>query len=73
MGLLEAVDIPEDKKLVVSAFSSNVSTPHGEVDTVIEQALENFVASLAGISEVEQVEQCIAPHWDRCSTLQFRR
>jgi hypothetical protein len=42
LGLVDAIDVRESKSVVISAFSSNVSTPHGELDPPVETALIGF-------------------------------
>ena len=72
-GNLYAVDVTEKRWVVVSAYSSDVTSPHGEVDPVMEQALEDFTIALMKIPDVEAVEQCVAPHPMQCSPLYSRK
>ena len=47
LGLVDVVEVGESK-VVISAFSSNVSTPHDELDPAVEAALTGFNHALAG-------------------------
>ena len=68
-GNLIAVAVEGQKKVVISAFSSNVSSPQGEVDPVIETALQSFIGLLTPVTGIDSVEQCRAPHLDRCTRI----
>jgi hypothetical protein len=67
-GSLEAVDVIESKKVVISAYSNDVFTPHGELDPAIEKALKEFKKVISGQQDVESVEDCVAPNY-QCSRI----
>lgn len=66
LGLVDVVEVGK-KEVVISAFSSNVSTPHGELDPAVEAAITGFSRSLAGNPNILQVDECTAPDYDPCS------
>jgi hypothetical protein len=65
-GLVDVVDVQETHSVVVSAFSSNVSTPHGELARPLEEALGNFRQAMTGNPAVSQVTECSAPDLNLC-------
>jgi len=65
-GLVDVVDVQETRSVVVSAFSSNVSTPHGELDPPVEDALRNFRQAVTGNPAVAEVAECSAPDLNLC-------
>jgi hypothetical protein len=65
-GLVDAVDVKETHAVVVSAFSSNVSTPQGELDPAVAEAVSNIRQAIAGNSHVSQVTECSAPNLTLC-------
>ena len=65
-GLVDVVDVQETRSVVVSAFSSNVSTPHGELDPPVEEALRNFRQAITGNPAVSEVTECSAPDLNLC-------
>jgi hypothetical protein len=52
--------------VAVSAYSSNVSTPHGELFPAVHSALENFRRAIANDSNVLRLEECAAPDYTAC-------
>ncbi len=68
LGLVDAVDVTESKSVVISAFSSNVSTPHGELDPSVEAALIGFRRALDGNSKILRIDECAAPKYSGCLT-----
>jgi hypothetical protein len=67
LGLLNALDVTESKSVVVSAFSSDVSAPHGELDPALEAALLGFRRALEGNPKIPRIDECAAPNYDGCS------
>ena len=67
-GLVDVVDVKESRSIVISAFSSNVSTPHGELHPALEEALKNFRQVIAGNPAIAQVTECSAPNLSSCAT-----
>jgi len=65
-GLVDVVDVQETRSVVVSAFSSNVSTTHGELDRPVEEALRNFRQAITGNPAVLAVTECSAPDLNLC-------
>lgn len=65
-GFAEAVEVKKTHTVFVSAYSSNVSTPHGELLPAVESALENFRRAIANDPNVLRFEECAAPHYDAC-------
>lgn len=68
LGLLNALDVTESKRVVVSAFSNNLSAPHGELDPVLEAALLGFRRALEGNPKILRVDECAAPNYDGCTS-----
>jgi hypothetical protein len=66
LGLVNALDVTESKSVVISAFSSNVSTPHGELDPPVEAALSGFRRALEGTPKVLRIDECTAPDYAGC-------
>jgi hypothetical protein len=67
LGLVNAFDVKESKSVVISAFSSNVLSPHGELDPSVEAALSGFRRALKGNPKVLRIDECAAPNYDGCS------
>jgi hypothetical protein len=67
LGVIYAVDVTESRSVVVSAFSSNLATPHGELDPAVEAALEGFRRALKGNPKVLRIDECAAPDYDGCT------
>ena len=65
-GLFDVVGVQETRSVVVSAFSSNVSTPHGELDPPMEEALRDFRQALTGNPAVSEITECSAPDLNLC-------
>jgi len=65
-GFAEAVEVKKHHAVAVSAYSSNVSTPHGELFSAVQQALENFRRAIANDPNVLRVEECAAPDYKPC-------
>jgi hypothetical protein len=65
-GNLSAAGLLAKKVVVLFILSSNVSSPHGEVDPAIEQVLLDFKQGFAGSDKVQSFEECRAPDFDRC-------
>ena len=65
-GFAEAVEVNKHHAVAVSAYSSNVSTPHGELFSAVQQALENFRRAIANDPNVLRVEECAAPDYKPC-------
>jgi hypothetical protein len=68
LGLVDAFDVKESKSVVISAFSSNVSTPHGELDPAVEAALLGFRRALEGNPQILRIDECAAPDYEGCLT-----
>jgi hypothetical protein len=68
LGLVDVLDVTESKSVVVSAFSSNVSTPRGELDPAVEAALVAFRHALDGNPQILRIDECAAPNYDGCSS-----
>jgi hypothetical protein len=67
LGVIYAVDVTESRSVVVSAFSSNVTWPQGELDPAVEAALSGFRLALKGNSKVLRIDECAAPDYDGCT------
>jgi hypothetical protein len=67
-GFVSARDVTESKSVVVSAFSSNVSTPNGELDPAMEAALLGFRRALEGNPKILRIDECAAPNYDGCTS-----
>lgn len=65
-GFAEAVEVKEQHVVFVSAYSSNVSTPHGELHPAVQLALENFRKAIASDPDVLRFEECVAPDYAAC-------
>ena len=65
-GFAEAVEVRKHHAVAVSAYSSNVSTPHGELLPGVQSALENFRRAIANDSSVLRLEECAAPDYKAC-------
>jgi hypothetical protein len=48
LGLVNAFDVKESKSVVISAFSSDLAAPHGELDPAVNAALLRFRRALEG-------------------------
>lgn len=66
VGLVDVVEVGESK-VVISAFSRDVSMPHGELDPAVEAAITGFRRSLAGNANILRIDECSAPNYDPCS------
>jgi len=66
VDVVDVVDVQETRSVVVSAFSSNVSTPHGELDPPVDEALRNFRQAIMGNPAVSAVTECSAPDLNLC-------
>ena len=65
-GFAEAVEVKRHHAVAVSAYSSNVSTPHGELFPAVQSALENFRRAIANDPNVLRFEECAAPDYQPC-------
>jgi hypothetical protein len=66
-GNLSAVGLLAKRAVFLLILSSNVSSPHGEVDPIIEQVLLDFEQGFTESNVVQSFEECRAPDFDRCS------
>jgi hypothetical protein len=66
-GNLSAVGLLAKRAVFLFILSSNVSSPHGEVDPIIEQVLLDFKQGFVASNVVQSFEECRAPDFDRCS------
>jgi hypothetical protein len=66
LGVIYAVDVTESKSVVISAFSSDLSTPHGELDPPVEAALSGFRRALVGNPKILRIDECAAPDYAGC-------
>jgi hypothetical protein len=63
-----AVDVTERKQVVVSAFSSNLVSPQGELDLSVAAALLVFRRALEGNPNIVRIDECMAPNHEGCSS-----
>lgn len=68
LGLVDASDVKENKSVVISAFSSNVVSPQGELDPAVEAALSGFRRALEGNAQILGIDECAAPNYDGCTS-----
>ena len=68
LGLVNALDVTANKSVVISAFSSNVSTPHGELEPSVKAALVGFRRTLKGNPTILRIDECAAPTYSGCLT-----
>jgi hypothetical protein len=66
-GFAEAVEVKKHHAVFVSAYSSNVSTPHGELLPAVGLALESFRRAIANDPNVLRLKECAAPDYDDCT------
>jgi hypothetical protein len=66
LGLVDAVDVKQSKSVVISAFSSNVTWPQGELDPAVAAALLGFRHALEGNPQILRIDACAAPDYDGC-------
>ena len=67
-GNIRAVGYPDKQVVLISILSSNLSTPTGEIDPVIEQTLTDFRDRIGGDDAIASIQECWAPDLGRCST-----
>jgi hypothetical protein len=67
-GLMDATQSSAIKIVTIRVYSSNVSTPSGEVDPDIGKALDRFLEAISRDAAIESVEQCVGIEY-RCSDL----
>ena len=65
-GFAEAREIKKHHAVFVSAYSSNVSTPHGELLPAVRSALENFRRAIENDPNVLRLDECAAPDYHAC-------
>jgi hypothetical protein len=58
----------ERKQVVVSAFSSNLVSPQGELDLSVAAALLVFRRALEGNPNIVRIDECMAPNHEGCSS-----
>ena len=68
LGLVDVSDVKASKSVVVSAFSSNLISPQGELDPAVEAALSGFRRALEGNAQILGVDECAAPNYDGCTS-----
>jgi hypothetical protein len=68
LGLVEVIDVMASRSVVVSAFSSNVTWPQGELDPAVEAALSGFRRALEGNAQILRIDECAAPNYDGCTS-----
>jgi hypothetical protein len=65
-GFVEAVEVKRHHAVVVSAYSSNVTTPHGEFHPIVDLAMRNFRQAITQDPNVSRLAECVAPDYDAC-------
>lgn len=65
-GFLEAVEVRKYHAVVVSAYSSNVTTPHGELHPLVDLAMSNFRQAIIQDPNVSRLVECVAPDYNAC-------
>jgi hypothetical protein len=68
LGLVDVFDVTQSKSIVVSAFSSNASTPRHELDPAVDAALAAFRRALEGDQQILRIDERAAPNYDGCSS-----
>ena len=65
-GFVEAVEVKKHRALVISAYSSNLSTPHGELAPAVDLAMRNFRQEIERDPHVARATECVAPDFSAC-------
>lgn len=65
-GFVEAVEVKKHRAVVVSAYSSNVTTPHGELAANVDLAMRKFREEIKQDPNVSRMTECVAPDYDAC-------
>jgi hypothetical protein len=65
-GFFEAFVSPHPEQMLIKIYAAAETTPHGEVDPVIERVLQAYKQTLIDGHNLKSLLECLAPDADAC-------